>query len=156
GESHPVLANEVIRATVAASVLFTRGDQLSALPSAPIAAEVLRSMTLHSLKSWCAIVLLLGCLAGGTVWLSDAFLPAAQPSKPGDSITPESRLLPGVTSGVRCVAISPDGRLLAAGNEAHEVQLWELPGGKEAAILRDHPATIGSLAFSPDNRTLAV
>jgi RNA polymerase sigma factor (sigma-70 family) len=156
GTSQPALANEVVRATATTSVLFACGNRLPSTPSAPLAAEVLRSMTLHSLKSWCAIVLLLACLAGATAWLSHTLLPAAQPGKPADSTTPESRLLPGVTSGVRCVAISPDGRLLAAGNEAHEVQIWELPSGKETAILRDHPATLGSLAFSPDSRTLAV
>lgn len=56
---------------------------------------------------------------------------------------------------VTSVAFSPDGRILAAGNESHTVQLWNTSTDGLTATLKGHSAQVGSLAFSPDGRTLA-
>ncbi len=66
---------------------------------------------------------------------------------------------------VNCLAFSPDGSILAAGDHAARVVLWEVATGRKLATLvgvegrinevldRGHAA---SLAFAPDGKTLAV
>jgi serine/threonine protein kinase/WD40 repeat protein len=54
-----------------------------------------------------------------------------------------------------CLAVSPDGRVLATGDEKQQVRLWELPSGRELAAWPAHEAAVTALAFSPDGSTLA-
>lgn len=51
------------------------------------------------------------------------------------------------------VAISPDGKIVASGDDYGGIKLWDLKTGKEIHTLT-HPGTIWSLTFSPDNKTL--
>jgi WD40 repeat protein len=51
------------------------------------------------------------------------------------------------------VAVSPDGRLVAAGTQSGQIRSWELPSRKERAPLPGRHAVL-ALAFSPDGRTL--
>ncbi|MGC8464253.1 MAG: hypothetical protein ACP5P9_11385, partial [Acidimicrobiales bacterium] len=56
------------------------------------------------------------------------------------------------------VALSPDGRLLAAGGTGHTVSLWQLgPSGQplQRAVLAGFTGTVYATAFSPDGRILA-
>ena len=55
---------------------------------------------------------------------------------------------------VRALAISPDGKRLAAGDDSGTVHLFELPGGKPAGNLTGHSDWILALAFSPDGTRL--
>jgi WD40 repeat protein len=66
---------------------------------------------------------------------------------------PQLREFQGETS----MALSPDGRLLAAqlGAGGNTVRLWDLDSGKERATLPGHPF-VTSMAFSPDGTLLAV
>jgi WD40 repeat protein len=67
-------------------------------------------------------------------------------------------------SATYCLAVSPNGKLLATGNKAGLVKLWETDTGKER-VFRGHVgprgpddktrAGIRSVAFSPDGQTLA-
>jgi WD40 repeat protein len=59
------------------------------------------------------------------------------------------------------VAFSPDGRLLAAGDGASQVTLWDTDTGQSVRVLHGGPPgapeidrAIGSLAFSPDGTRL--
>ena len=52
------------------------------------------------------------------------------------------------------LAISPDGRFLAGGDEKGVVLLWRLSDGLNVRVLRGHRNPIVGLAFSPDNRLL--
>ncbi len=54
----------------------------------------------------------------------------------------------------RCVALSPDCRLLAVGCPG-AMRLWDLAAGKELRPFRGHGVIVSSLAFAPDGRTLA-
>jgi WD40 repeat protein len=63
--------------------------------------------------------------------------------------------LPGICADARCVAISPNGQMVATGGRDWLVRVWELQGGILIAKFRGHRAEVYSAAFSPDNNTLA-
>jgi len=54
----------------------------------------------------------------------------------------------------RCVAFSPDGRSLALGGDDKKVRIWDIPSGRERAVLNGHAEMVRSVAFSPDGRRL--
>jgi WD40 repeat protein len=63
-----------------------------------------------------------------------------------------------------CVALSPDGVLLAAGLRRYDrklnkrsgvIRIWDVAGGKERATLIGHSDGVSALAFSPDGKALA-
>jgi WD40 repeat protein len=60
--------------------------------------------------------------------------------------------LPRHVSTVNAVAFSPVGQVLAS-SDGYSVRVWDLPSASVKATLKSHA---GSLAFSPDGKTLAV
>jgi WD40 repeat protein/energy-coupling factor transporter ATP-binding protein EcfA2 len=58
-------------------------------------------------------------------------------------------------SGVWSVSFSPDGRMLATGSADKTIRLWDVPTGKEKAVLAGHSFIVSSVSFSPDGQTLA-
>jgi WD40 repeat protein len=64
---------------------------------------------------------------------------------------------------IRCLALSADGKRLAAAGEHPErlrgrgstVYLWDAAGGRPLHRLRGHSGHINAVAFAPDGRTLA-
>ncbi|HEY1175954.1 MAG TPA: Hsp70 family protein [Phytomonospora sp.] len=64
---------------------------------------------------------------------------------------PNSTVVP---KGVRCVAWSPDGQLLAAAGCQGLVKIWQVVGEDPTMVLRTDPLTIRQLAWSPDGRRL--
>jgi WD40 repeat protein len=61
----------------------------------------------------------------------------------------------GHTGSVTCLAVSPDGNLLATGSSDKTVKLWEVSSGKELRTLTGHIDGVTSVAFRPDGRWLA-
>ncbi|MFJ1598749.1 hypothetical protein [Streptomyces sp. NPDC088261] len=64
----------------------------------------------------------------------------------------------GQEGNVSAIAISPDGRLLAAGGGWEVVELWDLGDPlkpKHIATLRGHTKWVRSLSFAPDGKALA-
>lgn len=70
-------------------------------------------------------------------------------SKKLEIIEPES-----IDAGVTSVAISPDGRWVAAGSLDMVVRIWDSSTGLLVERLRGHKDSVYSVAFSPDGRGL--
>ena len=67
-----------------------------------------------------------------------------------------TRFLQGHTGGVRALAYSPDGQILASGGDDHTIRLWNVASGQEIGPpLTGHTGSMTSLAFSPDGTLLA-
>jgi WD40 repeat protein len=66
----------------------------------------------------------------------------------------ETRISPS-GGPTRCLAISPDGRTLAAAGWDRHVRLWDLPTGRLRATLEEHSYGVICVAYSPDGKTLA-
>jgi WD40 repeat protein len=65
------------------------------------------------------------------------------------------RALRGHLGAVSCLAVSPDGKLIAAGSRDWRVRAWEIETGEELMSLRV-TAPIHALAFCPDSQALAI
>ena len=60
-----------------------------------------------------------------------------------------------VSSPVRSVAFSPDGKTLASGDYNKNVTLWDVKTGQPTQTLSRHSDIVISVTFSPDGKTLA-
>jgi WD40 repeat protein len=58
-------------------------------------------------------------------------------------------------SGVSAVRFSPDGKLVALGNNDGTVRLLDVPDGKQKSQFKAHQGNIATLAFSDDGQKLA-
>jgi WD40 repeat protein len=67
----------------------------------------------------------------------------------------ELRPLTGPSQSVEAIAISEDGRLLAAASREETVWLWDLARGQPLQPLTGHAGRVLAVAFSPDGRYLA-
>lgn len=70
------------------------------------------------------------------------------------SVVPYQMSWIDVDAGVRCLALSNDGRLLAADGPANNIVLWDTKRGVEIGRRRGHLAPLNQLAFL-DDHTLA-
>jgi hypothetical protein len=72
-----------------------------------------------------------------------------------DLQTRTNRLTLESAAGVFFMAVSPDGKTLAASQADDLISLWDLKSGSRLGKLAGHGGHVLSLAFSPDGRTLA-
>lgn len=59
------------------------------------------------------------------------------------------------TEAVQCLAVSGDGKYLAAGGAYTDVHVWTAKDGKLVATLKGHEGRVTDLSFSPDGTQLA-
>src|SRR5262249_35622022 len=60
-----------------------------------------------------------------------------------------------VRAGVNTLSFSPDGFLLASGNQDNSIFLWDVPTGSVRHHLTGHLCFVSCVAFSPDGQRLA-
>jgi WD40 repeat protein len=72
-----------------------------------------------------------------------------------DVATAKERVFRDPKTDRRCVAFSPDGKTVAAGNDNNLVKLWDVASGDEKHILKGHTGGVQALAFTPDGKYLA-
>jgi len=67
------------------------------------------------------------------------------------------RTLPGTKKAVRCLAVAPDGVLVAAGvnEKGKDLRVWDARAGEPRPGFKGHRLRTRALAFAPDGRTLA-
>ncbi|ORX38718.1 WD40-repeat-containing domain protein [Kockovaella imperatae] len=59
-----------------------------------------------------------------------------------------------IDAGITSVALSPDGKLVAAGSLDTMVRVWNVQTGQQVERLKGHKDSVYSVAFSPDGKTL--
>jgi WD40 repeat protein len=74
--------------------------------------------------------------------------PIAATPTPEVVIPSEIRHFTGHTGEIRCLAISPDGRLMLSGSLDHTVRLWDVETGKDLATVKMENASDIPLAVS--------
>jgi WD40 repeat protein len=107
-----------------------------------------------------------GCLSGGKhIWSAEESRDRREPMGvhlwAGETGRETRFCTPGFDE--TCVAVSPDGRLLATSNysamysegRAPAVVLWDVGTGKRVVTLEGHLDLVRALAFSPDGKVLA-
>ena len=62
----------------------------------------------------------------------------------------EVTTLMGHSSGVKSVAVSPDGGMIASGSFDQTIKLWDLQRGELKKTLKGHTGTVTSVQFSPE------
>jgi WD40 repeat protein len=76
---------------------------------------------------------------------------------PDNLNAPPRPFLQGMNVGgwIQSVAFSPDGSLVAIGNNNGNIHLREMESGKDRTVLKGHKGWISHMAFSPDGTQLA-
>ena len=64
-------------------------------------------------------------------------------------------VLNGHTSGIYCIAFSPDGQTLVSGGSDDTIRLWDPHTGQHKTTLIGHKGPVVRIAFSPDGNTIA-
>ena len=58
-------------------------------------------------------------------------------------------------SSILSVTFSPDGKILATGDDNAEIRLWRASDGEQLLLCKGHTSRVWSVAFSPDSQILA-
>jgi WD40 repeat protein len=98
-----------------------------------------------------AVVVASGTMGSAT---AQVVTPAGDPRKTGDP-APEVRVFKTRAIGRARLALSPDGRTLAAGGGYGTVRLWDTATGRERPPLQELGGQwVNAFAFTPDGKTL--
>ena len=72
-----------------------------------------------------------------------------------DGLMHHRATLEGHQHEIRCLAISPSGKILASGSADHTVRLWDLAEARPMKILEGHRGWVNCLAINPSGSLLA-
>jgi WD40 repeat protein len=76
--------------------------------------------------------------------------PAAASDRPAGPVTLKpAHTLRQHAAGVRTLAFSPDGKVLASGGFDHDIYLWDTAAWRPRGPLEGHPGDVSGLAFAP-------
>jgi WD domain, G-beta repeat/TIR domain len=64
------------------------------------------------------------------------------------------RTLSGHSSGVKTVAIAPDGKTIVSGGWDNTLKVWDLASGRDLRTLSGHSAIINAVAVAPDGKSI--
>ena len=81
--------------------------------------------------------------------------PGVEPAPVYPVVLTPSHTLMQHTKGVRTLAISQDGKVLASGGLDRHIYLWDTKTWKARGPLKGHPGDVTTVAFSPDGTRLA-
>jgi WD40 repeat protein len=56
---------------------------------------------------------------------------------------------------IRCIALSPDGSLIATASRDNTINLWDRATRRVLTVLKGHSGIVDGVNFSPDGKTLA-
>jgi RNA polymerase sigma factor (sigma-70 family) len=116
-----------------------------------LAREYPQREVVHRALSWSAFALSddgVTLATGGFLQDNSVRVGTITPYNPGRLIGKHEKL-------IQLMALSPDGRLLAAGRRDEALRLWDVRAGKEVRQFEGPGKIVGCLAFSPDSRMLA-
>ena len=94
-------------------------------------------------------------LAAVAAWSAKATVAARSALLSTACCTSPQTSLPGESADVTSVALSPGGRLLAAGGTDKTVSVWDTVGGHQKFVLRGPAGPVEAVAFSPAGDMLA-
>jgi serine/threonine protein kinase len=92
--------------------------------------------------------------AAGEVKVEAPLVPPDDPAPSDATAAKLKKSLLGHTQAVDSVTYSPNGRLLASGDEAGEVRVWNMPSGTLRYVLPARGPVTHALTFSPDGKSL--
>ena len=93
---------------------------------------------------------------GSSVWLAGVEDPQEESKRRDPPLEPlPDPLGAGFRGTVTALAFSPDGSLLAAGDDTGKVHVWNVGERKYSHALEAHAGELLALAFSPDGKLLA-
>jgi WD40 repeat protein len=114
-----------------------------------------------SRRAFVALPVAMGAVAG-TAWASEK-APKDEKTDSPKGEKPKGGLLRADSCkgfrahglGIKCLAVAPNGKLLASGSSDKTVKLWSLPDGALQSTLRGHTSGVRAIAISSDGKLLA-
>jgi len=109
-------------------------------------------------RNFCRLAGLAPCWAWALTRSRAVAAAADPPSVPSNSPTRTIEVDPDVDTAeppvMTAVAVSPDGRLIAAAGDDHFVRLWSAADGNLTAAWREHADWVRAIAFHPTGKRL--